>query len=359
MSIVSYLSFFLSFLYISRVSAISCIDNSGSAIPWFFLLKYPRKTQTISGEDNKYAYFDSSFSSQDFELRSNFIDSEGEALFTTLTQINKQPNLQVIAWNDEPADGSDAPSEHTAHSKGVIIYDSRENNAIYVAHSIPKYPEFESNGKIKALIPSGERKYGQNVLCMSLDGENIEKVAKGLSIIGSVIYHNTFSSKELANLYGFSKESPSSVKNFAQQSHEVFSVGKVAFQGFFKNPYYEEGLIFEEIMQPVLKTSLLVESWGRPYKKSSCDSQFSCVNIQEIQIQDDPLGNWTDEDDHSKWVISQGSKNVVCSGDMNHMTSQAKRGGAFFCFEGKGLWKALNSAVKKAEVCERNYAFLA
>ena len=334
--------------FIAPIFTITCLSNSDSPISYFFLLKYPRKTQQISGEDNKYAYFDASMTSTDFTLRNRFIDDDGEALHSTLNQINQNNGLQVIAWNDEPATGESVSSENTAHSKGVIIYDANQGNGVYIVHSMPKYPSFDSNGNINILIPTGERRYGQNVLCMNLDANNLDKVASGLNIIKTIIYYNSFKDQSLPNLYAFSQKS---TQKTMKQTIELTVDGQYPFVGFFKNPGYS-GYIFEDIMIPYLNSDLSVESWGRPYQAATCN-QHSCVNIKNIQIQDDNLGAWTDEDDHSKWgIVDNGS--YVCSGDMNRMTSQAKRGGAFFCFQDEKLWKALNSAIVTKDSCSSN-----
>ena len=61
------------------------------------------------------------------------------------------------------------------------------------------------------------------------------------------------------------------------------------------------------------------------------------------------------KDDHSKWVISEDNA-WVCGGDMNRMTSQGKRGGAFLCFQDQGLWGAMKKSVVEVEECgARNF----
>jgi len=357
MKFVSIICLLFISLSLSPTQSLDCLDYQGNPTSWYFLLKYPHKTQEIHGEDNKYAYYDVSMSSSssDFVLRNHFIDDQGEALYSTLNQINGNKNLQVIAWNDEPADGGAAPSENSAHSKGLIIYDSSAKKGVYIVHSMPKYPAFDSNGKVNTLIPTSERKFGQNVLCMNLDAQNLDNVASGLGLIASIIYFNNFNDQSLPNLYAFSQKT--SVQNKANSKNIQFVVdSQLPFLGFFKNPFYEQGFIFEDVMIPVLQSNLFVESWGRPYQAPSCN-QYQCLNIESIQIQDDKLGSWNNVDDHSKWGITD-SGNYVCSGDMNRMTSQAKRGGAFFCFSNAGLWGALNAAVVKKDSCSRASNFL-
>jgi len=55
---------------------------------------------------------------------------------------------------------------------------------------------------------------------------------------------------------------------------------------------------------------------------------------------------WNHSDDHSKWVYND---NYACFGDMNRMTSQWKRGGAFYCLKNARLVKAIKQMVVLTE----------
>lgn len=50
-----------------------------------------------------------------------------------------------------------------------------------------------------------ERKFGQNYLCMSMSGAELDKLAEGLLIIGSTVYQNTFTDQKLKKLSSYSK----------------------------------------------------------------------------------------------------------------------------------------------------------
>lgn len=58
---------------------------------------------------------------------------------------------------------------------------------------------------------------------------------------------------------------------------------------------------------------------------------------------------WEEADDHSKWMIL-GDK-YSCFGDMNRMTSQWKRGGAFYCLNNTYLYKALKGVITEIDNC--------
>jgi deoxyribonuclease-2 len=53
--------------------------------------------------------------------------------------------------------------------------------------------------------------------------------------------------------------------------------------------------------------------------------------------------------DHSKWMLS-GDK-YSCFGDMNRMSSQWKRGGAFYCLSDTGLNAALRKIITQTDQC--------
>lgn len=54
--------------------------------------------------------------------------------------------------------------------------------------------------------------------------------------------------------------------------------------------------------------------------------------------------------DHSKWGVAL-SKEVVCFGDINRMTSQYKRGGGTTCFENKAIWQQFLNSVTDHDTC--------
>jgi len=105
--------------------------------------------------------------------------------------------------------------------------------------------------------------------------------------------------------------------------------------------------MFRDIVAPHLKQNLLVESWGRPYTPSDCSGQYSIKNIKDI---DSSETSWQDTKDHSKWAISEGG-DWACLGGMNHMVSQAKRGGTFHCTEDKDLWNSFKKVISDVEEC--------
>jgi deoxyribonuclease-2 len=88
------------------------------------------------------------------------------------------------------------------------------------------------------------------------------------------------------------------------------------------------GSIFEDGLVGYLKDGKLVaETWGRPLQAAWCNAKEQVLNVKMVKLTENVM--WTEAEDHSKWVLAEGK--YTCFGDMNRMTSQWKRGGAFYC----------------------------
>ncbi len=69
-------------------------------------------------------------------------------------------------------------------------------------------------------------------------------------------------------------------------------------------------------MVPSLGASLNTNTWGRPYRPSSCKGDKKNVkNIISLAVNENDT--WTSSGDHSKYCYTPDDK-VVCVGDLNH-----------------------------------------
>lgn len=127
-------AFWLLALVDQALCSISCLNNEGSAVDWWVVLKVPGKINKTG-----YGYYDSKYSSPKLTVYSNPPDQQFTAMWRTLDQINSLA-LQVVAWNDENPNGT--VSSSLAHSKTVIGVHSSEKYGFMMVHSIPKYPAF-------------------------------------------------------------------------------------------------------------------------------------------------------------------------------------------------------------------------
>ena len=153
-------SFFLILLSIMSVFRCEvCLDNKGNAVSWWVMINTPKAILQA-----EYIYFDSSFTSSNFQMYTDQPGASNTALGRTMSQINSL-NLQSIAWNDEKPDGSTSSS--AAHSKTVIAQNPSSNSGFVIDHSLPSYPSFAKN-LVNFTIGDSQRVYGQHVFCMSL-----------------------------------------------------------------------------------------------------------------------------------------------------------------------------------------------
>lgn len=130
-------------------------------------------------------------------------------------------------------------------------------------------------------------------------------------------------------------------------------VNKVLFEYYQMNPTNYtlgaifknnnvNGSIFEDGLINWLKSGkITAETWGRPLQSAWCTQGQTVNNVKQIALTDEI--KWTESQDHSKWMISEDK--YSCFGDMNRMTSQWKRGGAFYCLEDSTLNEALRKII--------------
>lgn len=97
--------------------------------------------------------------------------------------------------------------------------------------------------------------------------------------------------------------------------------------------------IFEDGLNNMLKSPMVAETWGRPLQDPWCGTPYPVNNIGVIKF--NAQTTWNETQDHSKWAYALNN-NYCCFGDMNRMTSQWKRGGAFYCINSSLLKQALD-----------------
>ena len=95
------------------------------------------------------------------------------------------------------------------------------------------------------------------------------------------------------------------------------------------------------MIQDHYRSSMWVESWGRPYSEDNEIRESS----QGVKIEDI---TWKHTQDHSKWIVMRDTQ-VVCIGDMNLQDSQVKRGGSFHCLDHEGLYDMMDSMLIKRD----------
>jgi deoxyribonuclease-2 len=229
------------------------------------------------------------------------------------------------------------------HSKGVAAWTA--DDGFWIVHSFPEFPPRLDSGYTG--VDESQQIYGQSVLCVSTD-------TTGMDVVGQQLQYN------FAQIYEVNAPSytPPTLMATAEGQHvtepeasmrDLVAIDKTTFTSFSKSGEWGKRL-YADLVAPVLKSDLLVETWIRGSKiPSECPSDgYSVKNVQQLQF---PGQLFKETQDHSKWAITL-NHSIVCIGGINQMTSQNKRGGGTLCLPNKDLWTSFNDAVYAVEPCE-------
>jgi deoxyribonuclease-2 len=332
------------------------LDDGGSPVAWFVLLKYPKGGAALIA------------SSKNETLNVSPHDcaspSEG-AMALTLLQLyeasrsSASSQYGVMFYNDQPPPASAAaaaasafPNNQSAgvsygHSKGVVGWEAE--SGFWLVHSFPEFPSALADG-YKG-VDESQQIYGQSVMCVSTD-------ATGLDVVGEQLQYN------YAQIYEAIVPADATPKDLAAAANgqhfssaiastrELVAIDGTKFTSFSKTGQWGKEL-YSDLVAPGLEADLLVETWIRGGKiPSSCPtSGYSVKNVQMLQFPNLPA--FKETQDHSKWAISVDENvNVTCVGGINQMTSQNTRGGGTVCLQNNALWNSFSSLVYQVEECE-------
>lgn len=293
--------------------ASGCKDENGAEVKWFVALREPNS--------RKYLYFS--------DASAKFRQLRDEEFLNQLFQAVKPSREQLLLWNDEPAVLGSLQSltslqyAPTAHDKGVL-YQGKDGRGFFLLHSVPKYPSIVG-GKVDSATPAGSV-YGQSMVCLTLTQDSsYSTIWSHVRAQRADIYHDTFNLPEPRVNREPTLESRLEGRTFNLVTKTALSL---------EHP-------FEDMLAGIYKTGWLVESWGRPYQPNRMQG-YRVVNNRLVNF---PSASFKSTSDHSKWAVALDADSLVCIGGMNHMESQAKRGGQFLCFKHKQLYQQLYYSI--------------
>ncbi|GIQ84819.1 deoxyribonuclease II [Kipferlia bialata] len=234
--------------------------------------------------------------------------------------------------------------------KGVVATDSATETGLWITHSVPEYPWILAEGEYE--FPDDELVYGQSMMCISLEGSEMD-------VLGDAF------SNDMPNYYGVSMPSslsswaPSLYASMVQDAHTTKAVGTSAtivsrggdvFTLFSKSKKWNQNL-WEDLVAVTYASDLYVETWGRPLDGPDCKGVdglvYTVTNVRDVAV--DGYA-WSEGQDHSKWAVSMDS-DIVCIGDINRMSSQMKRGGGAVCMQNSDVWHAFSEIIVDYDVC--------
>lgn len=322
-------------------------DGVGSTVDWWFIYKLPKSAGNITKNDPneagyQYLYFDAESSS--LEMSQSLLNESTSAIELTLSQIDQHHVADTVGWfyyNDEiPSQilGHGHDDESKGHTKGLVVFDTKTDTAMWLSHSTPRWP-LPGN----TTFPDNERIYGQTFIAIALkDLKTAELLATQMlnqqqPQIYSPKLPDTLSTDSpirlLVEAQNWPKNKLPSVTSFQSKAGKKFKC-------YAKNRAWGEDFWIDLVAHD-LKITADVESWRRGTLPpvDDLDNDGHADDIQYITLQ--KLGidsTWKYTHDHSKWATAE-KQPLVFVADINRQTSQEKRGGGAIAFTDGKLWQ--------------------
>ena len=318
-------------------------NGKGQAVDWWFMYKLPVKVgpkKDTTGYEFLYCDAKSRGGPKWSDIT---MDQDQSATALTLNQIfSENPDTGYILWNDDfpPIKGKRKvkTSSRKGHSKGVLAFNKKSDNAFYLLHSTPRFP-----GVGTLDLPVFEKKIGQTYLCVNLKNyDTANQIAEVLRVQNEAqVYASKLpdvgrdeSLAKLANRDNQPIPDQPAILKFK-------SKGGVPFRLMAKNRLWsepekkgDEGKdLWKDLIGPELKCDLNVETWRDGIVFDDVDTGAKNVTQDALYIDLAPIGledyKWRFTKDHAKWGISvKKSPGYVIIADINRQESQEHRGGA-------------------------------
>ncbi|KAM4580788.1 deoxyribonuclease-2-alpha isoform 2-T2 [Odontesthes bonariensis] len=345
-------------------SPISCYNDQGHAVDWFFMYKLPEEDHSKSPTKGEMYLLLEKGSEGWAEGKTTVNDTMG-ALGRTVGQMysqEKKSEVAYILYNDQrPAEESGDRWDNTSrgsggHTKGVVLLD--KNQGFWLVHSTPHFPPVRQEGQF--YYPSSGRNNGQNFICVTYPLDRFQTIGEQLQINQPNVYDCDVPESlaslvpALAAVCGkkhLSGQTFPHVKPVSNRSVTLTSKDGTDFISFAKGASFNNDL-YHSWVAPALKSDLLVQFWVRStgVLPSNCSLGWKVLDIKILN----PGQTFTFKasQDHSKWAVSpRAGGGWVCVGDINRNQAEEKRGGGTVCLQDPRVWKAYRAAALQCEAC--------
>ncbi|XP_030639042.1 deoxyribonuclease-2-alpha [Chanos chanos] len=362
--------FILLFLHtpVEGVAApISCYNDQGSSVDWFYLYKLPHPHRKPVAQGLKYLLMDGG--SEEWMDGKVLVNDSSGALGRTMAPLYEENEVGYILYNDQapsPKHGHTRDENRSGgHTKGVVLFDKKQG--FWLVHSTPHFPPPKREGSFS--YPSSGINNGQNFICVTYPMERFQTIGEQLKINQPHIYdcHIPDSlASELPSMVQLCKNSQSRGGNTsllhtssstANRSVALLSLAGTQFISFAKGASFGADL-YHSWVAPTLQSDLLVQFWRRStgILHSDCSQRWKVLDIDLISPGQRLTFKATE--DHSKWAVSKrggsgrdGPGGWVCVGDINRNKAEETRGGGTVCQQNAVVWKAYRTAALKCETC--------
>ncbi|GAB2495888.1 deoxyribonuclease II family protein [Algoriphagus taiwanensis] len=332
-------------------------DKEGKPVDWWFIYKLPMKVGPKKDSTGfEFLYLDSE-SKGPLGFSDTSLDQDNSALSLTLNELfSKKSDYGYVAWNDEipPTQSQPKPKNkgNKGHSKGILAFSKAQKSGWYLLHSTPRFPAIG-----ETQLPEDERKYGQTYLCVSLDYDSINQVAKLIQtqnegqVYGSELpeVNSDEAIYALANGTPFSTPSqPASLDLKTRAGMPLKFITKNKAWSEVKSGNQAGKDFWKDLVGPELGCNMDVETWRRGLVFGDQDAGQKDKTMDVVDLNLEKAGfkgyGWTYDQDHSKWGFACETKSYwVVVADINRQLSQENRGGGGLAFEHFHLWNFLSS----------------
>ncbi|XP_062278717.1 deoxyribonuclease-2-alpha [Scomber scombrus] len=350
-------------------SPISCYNDRGDAVDWFYIYKLPKDHHSKSPQKGEMYLLLEKGSEGWTDGKVTVNDTTG-ALGRTVGQLysqRKNTEVAYILYNDQPPQKDvgdrweDNSGSRGGHTKGVVILD--KNQGFWLVHSTPQFPPVQQAGEY--YYPSSGVTNGQNFICVTYPLDRFRTIGEQLQINQPNVYDCDVP-ESLASLvpelaavckkkYLSGNVFPH-IKLVSNRSVTLTSKDGTNFISFAKGASFDNDL-YHSWVAPTLQSNLLVQFWVRSsgILPSDCSLGWKVLDIKTIS----PGKTFTFKttQDHSKWAVSTKAAvsgvggGWVCVGDINRNKAEEKRGGGTVCLRDPVVWKAYRTAALECEAC--------
>ncbi|XP_026172480.1 deoxyribonuclease-2-alpha [Mastacembelus armatus] len=352
-------------------SPITCYNDQGEAVDWFYMYKLPKEHGRGSPEQEGDAYLLLDKGSEGWTEGKGTVNDTTGALGRTVGQLysqGKNTEVAYILYNDQrpPEDLGDRWFDNSGsscgHTKGVVLLD--EKQGFWLVHSTPHFPPVQQAGEY--YYPSSGLVNGQNFICVTYPLDRFQTIGEQLRINQPNVYDCSVP-ESLASLVPAlaavcEKKHLSShifpdVKTESNRSVTLTSKDGTNFINFAKGASFDNDL-YHSWVAPTLQSDLLVQFWIRStgVLPSNCSLGWKVLDI--TLLNPGQAFTFKTSQDHSKWAVSPEAANHragggwVCVGDINRNEAEEKRGGGTVCLQDPVVWKAYRTAALECEACE-------
>jgi deoxyribonuclease-2 len=329
---------------------LQCLDENGKPVDWFVVMKFPRISKSSDPLIKTGEGFVSmtSLDDDDWKMSKVAVGDNSAAAGRTMAPVYEDNDFLYIMYNDQPPEGEESGT--LGHTKGSVVFDG--TSGFWLVHSAPRYVPEQKSGYS---YPTTATRYGQTMLCLTLNKDNADKLGEVLRYAHINVYDSSKGSSAISEsvpLLAARTERPRGrIPN--NPAYHVLNItyGATEVKAFGKSRHFNADL-YHQLLAPTLQTDLFANTWqsARDPLPSNC-TEWSVDNVDDLIIPG-TTETYSSNLDHSKWAISQQkAKPWVCIGGINRTKFQLQRGGESVCVRNKGLWTAFNGLIAKTEGC--------